>query len=161
MTDVITLDMFGSNPNTLARREDPDTSHEAAHSVDTSHLEFMVYEAISKFPNGCISDQVRALFPRYPYSSITARYRALLDKGFIEDTGERRKGISGKNQRVMKIVSDQQRVEPAKTKKSKWQGLNEEELRQLSNAWGLIFGEYVSDFAKIIEQKLKERNDTK
>jgi len=159
MTDVITMDMFGSDPIILARRQDPDTSHEAAHSVDTSRLEFMVYNAIAKFPNGCISDQIRALFPRYPYSSITARYRALLDKGFIEDTGERRKGASGKNQRVMKVLLEPKPIDLPK--KSKWKGLNEEELKQLSNAWGLIFGSYVIDFANIIEQKLKERNDTR
>jgi hypothetical protein len=153
------MDMFGSDPIILARRQDPDTSHEAAHSVDTSRLEFMVYNAIAKFPNGCISDQIRALFPRYPYSSITARYRALLDKGFIEDTGERRKGASGKNQRVMKVLLEPKPIDLPK--KSKWKGLNEEELKQLSNAWGLIFGSYVIDFANIIEQKLKERNDTR
>ena len=51
MTDVITIDMFGSDPKTLVRTEDPDTSHEAANSVDTSRLEFMVYEAIAKFPS--------------------------------------------------------------------------------------------------------------
>jgi len=43
-------------------------------------------------------------FKGFPYSSITARYRALLDKGFIEDTGERRKGRSNKNQRVMRKI---------------------------------------------------------
>jgi hypothetical protein len=64
----------------------------------------MVYEAIKTFGDkGCISDQIRAMYPHYPYSSITARYRALLDKGFIVDTGERRKGQSGKTQRVLKV----------------------------------------------------------
>jgi len=41
-----------------------------------------------------------------PYSSITARYRSLLDKGFIVDTGERRKGQSGRAQRVLKALED-------------------------------------------------------
>jgi hypothetical protein len=64
-----------------------------------------VYSTIHRFgERGCISDEVRALYPDYPYSSITARYRALLDKGFIEDTGERRQGKSGKNQRVMRAI---------------------------------------------------------
>lgn len=97
---------FGTDPLFLVRTEDPDTSHASANAVDTSRLERMVCEAIAKFPNGCISDEIRALFPNYPYSSITARYRALLDKGFIEDTGERRKGLSGKGQRVMKICKN-------------------------------------------------------
>lgn len=95
---------FGSDPKTLVRPQDPDTSHKAANAVDTTKLERMVYESIAKFPNGCISDQILAMFPSYPYSSITARYRALLDKGFIEDTGERRAGSSGKGQRVMRVL---------------------------------------------------------
>lgn len=94
---------FGTDPKYLARRGDPDTSHIAAESVDTSRLEGLVYEAIKKFGRiGCISDQIRARFPNLPYSSVTARYRALLDKGYIEDTGERRKGVSGRPQRVMR-----------------------------------------------------------
>jgi hypothetical protein len=95
--------IFGTYPKKLVRTNDPDTSHAAANAVDSTKLEGMVYEAIKKFgDNGCISDQIRAMYPSYPYSSITARYRSLLDKGFIVDTGERRKGQSGKTQRVLK-----------------------------------------------------------
>lgn len=95
---------FGTAPEKLVRRDAPDTSHEAAHSVDTPKLEGMVYAEIFKYGNkGCISDDVRRSFPNLPYSSVTARYRALLDKGYIEDTGERRKGQSGTKQRVMRV----------------------------------------------------------
>lgn len=97
---------FGTEPRKLVRPNDPDTSHEAAANVDTTKLEQMVYDAIRSFgERGCISDEVRAKFSGFPYSSITARYRALLDKGFIEDTGMRRQGISGRNQRVMRILN--------------------------------------------------------
>ena len=97
---------FGTDPKHLVRPDDPDTSHEAAEHVDTTRLEQMVYEAIKGFgERGCISDEVRAKFSGYPYSSITARYRALLDKGYIEDTGQRRQGQSGRNQRVMRILN--------------------------------------------------------
>ena len=92
---------FGTPAFKLVRKEDPVTSHEAALTVDTTKLEQMVYEAIRGFPEGCISDQVLELFPQYPYSSITGRYKALLDKGFIEITGTRL-GRSGKKQRVMR-----------------------------------------------------------
>jgi hypothetical protein len=92
---------FGTDPKYLARADAPDTSLEAAESVDTTRLEQAVYEAIKQFPNGCISDEVRAMFPHYPYSSITARYKALMTKGFIQDTGFRRPGRSGRNQRIM------------------------------------------------------------
>jgi hypothetical protein len=92
---------FGTPAFKLARKEDPTTSHEAAQVVDTTKLEQMVYEAIKGFPEGCISDQVLELFPQYPYSSITARYKSLLDKGFIEIVGVK-VGRSGRKQRLMK-----------------------------------------------------------
>ncbi|CAK0740861.1 hypothetical protein CCP3SC1AL1_1110003 [Gammaproteobacteria bacterium] len=95
--------LFGTDPHQLVRLNDPSTSHEAAQAVDTTKLEQMVYEAIKSFPDGCISDQILEMYPNYPYSSITARYRALLDKGFIEITGVKR-GKFGRNQRVMKAV---------------------------------------------------------
>ena len=92
---------FGSPIFKLVRKEDPITSHEAAQGVDTTKLESMVYEAIKGFPDGCISDEILEMYPNYPYSSITARYRALLDKGFIEVSGVKR-GKFGRNQRIMK-----------------------------------------------------------
>ena len=91
---------FGTPAFKLVRKEDPTTSHEAAQVVDTTKLESLVYEAIKGFPEGCISDQVLELFPQYPYSSITARYKSLLDKGFIEIVGVK-VGRSGRKQRLM------------------------------------------------------------
>jgi len=94
---------FGTPARKLARSNDPDTSKDAAESVDTTKLESMVYDAICRFGNaGCISDEIRDAFPSMPYSSVTARYRALLDKGMIVDTGARRPGKSGRSQRVMR-----------------------------------------------------------
>jgi len=94
---------FGTEPFKLVRKEDPITSHEAAQGVDTTKLEQIVYEAIKGFPNGCISDEVLEALPDYRYSSITPRYRALLDKGFIEITGTK-DGRSGRKQRLMKAI---------------------------------------------------------
>jgi uncharacterized protein YwgA len=94
---------FGTEPFKLARLNDPTTSHEAAQAVDSTKLEKMVYEAIKSHPDGCISDDILDMFPNYPYSSITARYRALLDKGFIEVSGVKR-GKFGRNQRVMRAL---------------------------------------------------------
>ena len=93
---------FGTPAFKLVRKEDPVTSHEAAESIDTTKIEQLVYEAIKGFPEGCISDQVLELFPQYPYSSITARYKSLLDKGFIEIVGVK-VGRSGRKQRLMKV----------------------------------------------------------
>jgi hypothetical protein len=93
---------FGTAPKFLYRREGPDTSKEAAELVDSTFLERLVYETILSFGKiGCISDQIRERNPGYPYSSITARYSALLTKGYVIDTGERRRGKSGRNMRVM------------------------------------------------------------
>ena len=92
---------FGTPAFKLARRQDPVTSHQAAQAVDTTKLETMVYEAIKSFPDGCISDEILQMYPQYPYSSITARYRALLDKDLIEVSGVKR-GRFGRNQRIMK-----------------------------------------------------------
>ena len=94
---------FGSPAFKLVRKEDPTTSHQAAQVVDTTKLEQMVYEAIKSHPDGCISDEILEMHPNYPYSSITARYKSLLDKGFIEVTGVRR-GKFGRNQRIMKAT---------------------------------------------------------
>ena len=94
---------FGTPAFKLARRKDPTTSHEAAQAVDTTKLETLVYEAIKGFPDGCISDEILAMYPNYPYSSITPRYKALLQKGFIEITGTK-EGRSGRNQRVMRAL---------------------------------------------------------
>jgi len=96
---------FGTEPKMLARSTDPVTSKESAKTVDTTKLEAIVYEAIKSFGSkGCISDEVLELFPKHRYSSITARYAPLLRKGFIEDSGETRKGNSGKQQRVMRAI---------------------------------------------------------
>ena len=93
---------WGTSPHKLVRPESPDTSHAAAHSVNTTDLESKVYGAIKSFgPLGCIQDEILSRFPGYPYSSVTARFRALLDKDLIRDTGERRKGKSGRGQRVL------------------------------------------------------------
>lgn len=96
--------VFGTDPKKLVRRNDPDTSQTSAHKVDSAGLEKMVYETIKSFgAKGCISDEILAIHNNLPYSSVTARYRALLDKKLIVDTGERRAGKSGKPQRILKI----------------------------------------------------------
>jgi len=107
------LKEFGTSHHKLVRKNDPDTSKEAAKAVDSTRLEAMVYSAIKQFgTDGCISDEIRDLFTGMPYSSITARYRALLDKGLIIDTGARRPGKSGRRQRVMKVINVEQHSTP-------------------------------------------------
>lgn len=91
-------------PHKLHRKDGPDTSKDAAYSAIKylNHLEYEVFIVIKAYgEDGCISDQVREAFPCLSYSSVTARYKALIDKGFIEDSGRRRPGKSGRNQRVL------------------------------------------------------------
>jgi hypothetical protein len=94
---------FGTAPFKLARKDSPETSKDAAQAVDSTKLEQIVYEAIKGFPDGCISDEVLEALPEHRYSSITPRYRALLNKGYIEITGTK-DGRSGKKQRIMKAI---------------------------------------------------------
>lgn len=89
----------------LARLHDPDTSHAAAESVDATALEAIVHHVIKSFgPAGCISDDVLKSLPAYTYGTITPRYHPLIAKGLIVITGEKRKGVSGRSQRVMVAV---------------------------------------------------------
>ncbi len=90
----------------LARGTDPDTSHEAAQSMDTNELENLVYQIIAKHPNGCIADDVERELSHLRSNSITPRFAPLIRKGFIVDTGERRRASSGRSQRVVKVLVD-------------------------------------------------------
>ena len=98
------LSHFGTDPKELVRTTDPDTSHEAAWTVDTTQLEALVYEVICKHPNGVIADDVEQELSYLRSHSITPRFAPLIRKGFIFDTGERRVASSGRSQRVVKKV---------------------------------------------------------
>lgn len=94
---------FGQFWQTLVRKNAPVTSIEAAASLDSASMEQRVYEVIATFENGCIQDEVLQVLHNYPYSSVTGRFRNLLDRGYIVDTGLTRPGKSGRQQRVLKI----------------------------------------------------------
>ena len=94
---------FGTFWKKLVRRNDPQTSQEAAQLVNTTNMEQIVYEVIASYPQGCIQDEVLAQLMSYPYSTVTARFKALIDKGYIVDTGLTRPGKSGRKQRVLII----------------------------------------------------------
>ena len=96
------FDLFYTPPHKLARRNDPATSHEAAESVDTSHMEQVVLEAIQDFKEkGCISDQVVSKLSHHRYSSVTARYKQLKEKGLVIVDHRKRTAISGRSQLIM------------------------------------------------------------
>jgi len=95
---------FGSEPKMMVRTTDPDTSMDAAEKVDSTKLEQQVYEVIAKYPDGCISEEVMTHFPNHGVQTISPRFAPLIRKGFIEDTGERRRASTGHTQRVMKVI---------------------------------------------------------
>ncbi len=96
--------VFGTADYKLYRPNDPETSKEAGRSIDTSRLEQLVYETIKGYgATGCISDDVRAAHSSLAYSSVTARFKALAEKGLIRYEGKR-KGSSNRSQRVMVAV---------------------------------------------------------
>ena len=101
----------------LYRKDSPSTSVEAAESIEPNRLEKLVLNAITSLClsyGGCISDEVIRYMAKHHginrYSTVTARYAALYRKGLIDYTGEKRKGESGRNQRVMVPAEKQGRL---------------------------------------------------
>lgn len=85
----------------LARRGAPMTSRMAAASIDANRLENLVYQTVYNFgPNGAISDEVQDELSHLSYSSVTARFKRLIDDGHLIVAGVR-PGRSGRDQRVM------------------------------------------------------------
>jgi len=85
------------------RRDDPDTSVEAAVSVHTQPLEQIVLGVIRRFPRGVTADEVQMMLPEIPMNTITPRFASLIRKDLIKDSGERKKGNSGRLQRVLVV----------------------------------------------------------
>lgn len=109
---------FGTATKQLVRRTDPVTSIEAACSIDTTELEGRVYRVIESFGSkGCIANDVEARLPNHASHTITPRFRPLLDKGLIEETGEKRLGRYGRQQRVVRVYTGA--TPPAKKDKKK------------------------------------------
>jgi hypothetical protein len=96
-------DVFGTPTHHLYRKDDPQTSVDAAHSIDTTTLESMVYDGIcASGDKGCIADELLEMFEGFRYSSITARFSALERKGLITCGPDKRCGVSNRKQRVMR-----------------------------------------------------------
>jgi hypothetical protein len=98
------LSFFGTHWKKLVRFSSPETSVEAAKALDSTKLEELVYNTISTFQEGCIQDDVLEVLNYLPYSSVTARFAALKRKGLISVNNGKRKGKSGKNQSIMKVI---------------------------------------------------------
>lgn len=85
-----------------ARHTDPDTSHEAAASVNATKLEAKVLVSLGAAKDGLTSSESAGVL-NIPVWSISPRFKPLASKGLIHDTGMRRKGPSGRKRIVWKI----------------------------------------------------------
>ena len=95
-------DLFDTPAYKLTRKYDPETSHQAGETLDVNTMERVVYRAIEAFADdGCISDQVLDTLAGYGYSTVTARYKQLKEKGLVIVDDRKRRGKSGRNQLVM------------------------------------------------------------
>jgi hypothetical protein len=93
---------FGTEPHKLHRTNDPITSAIAAESVDTNKYEKLVYDFIrAAGVQGVIQDDILRAYPDLPYSTLTARPSALIDKGLVVRLNEVRHGRSGRPQHVL------------------------------------------------------------
>ncbi len=105
----------------LARTHDPKTSWEAAEKVDTNKLESLILRVLSQLgENGGTNDEIinyldatkvwrryTAVMPKE--SSITPRYKQLINKGLVYRDGTTRKGSMGRSQIVNFIVKEQKK----------------------------------------------------
>ena len=91
----------------LARRDDPETSHEAAESVDATKLIDRIYQAMLRYgDHGCIAEDIERDLADVISHSITPRFRQMLDRGMIEYTGEKRMATSKRMQLVRRCLHE-------------------------------------------------------
>ena len=90
----------------MVRTTDPDTSIDAAISIDPTRLESLVLDAIRHFgESGATMDEVDRALPDVRASSISPRFKPLMEKGFVIGDGRTRKAIySNKQQRILWAV---------------------------------------------------------
>ena len=90
----------------MFRRDAKDTSIEAAKSIIPTlpNIEGLVFEyATMRGKQGFTDDQLNEHFQTHK-STYRARRSTLVEKGLIEDSGERVKGSNGRNMTVWRIV---------------------------------------------------------
>jgi DNA-binding MarR family transcriptional regulator len=77
----------------LARRSDPDTSHDAARRIEpaVSSLELRVVGALLEHRSGLTAREIAVVIGERD-GSVTPRMPALKDEGFVRTTGAKRDG---------------------------------------------------------------------
>lgn len=81
------LPLFRATP-ARARATDPETSHEAAASVDTSELEALVLDTLRRHPDGLTTKEM-ARVTGEDRVTLSPRCRPLARKGLIVEAGKR------------------------------------------------------------------------
>lgn len=79
-----------------ARRSDPETSHEAAYSVDANSLELLAYKMIDSTGIEGVTGERLSFITGIDKNTICPRIAPLVRKGFIVDSGRRRYNETGK-----------------------------------------------------------------
>jgi hypothetical protein len=88
------------------RRTDPKTSHDAADSIAPilNAIEVDIYAALVAFlPGGATSDEI-VVASGIQYRTVTPRLKPMVRKGFVEDSGETKKGESGRKQIIWRAI---------------------------------------------------------
>ena len=95
--DFFDLPMFDQ---AHARKTDPVTSHEAAEAITPSlkKIEQGIYDALCSFlPGGATADEIVEA-SGIQYRTVTPRLKPMCRKGFVVDSGEYKRGDSGRRQ---------------------------------------------------------------
>lgn len=93
----------GLDPRKHARTTDPDTSQAAARRLSDARTQMRRLLAAYLYA-GASTCEESAAYAGYQHERATKRVSDLLRDGFIEDTGERRRGTSGRLQMICRIT---------------------------------------------------------
>lgn len=99
-------DYIEDNVAGMAGIHDPETSKLAADLVDASKLMRIIYHEMTKFgDNGCIGDELFDALPDMDKWTIAPRFIQMINRGYIEKTGEKRRGHhNNRPQEVRRIL---------------------------------------------------------
>jgi DNA-binding HxlR family transcriptional regulator len=86
----------------MARNTDPDTSIDAAISIDPTKMEKIVLEAVSQFrERGATMSEIERMLVTIHPASISPRFKPLIEKGLIKVDDRTRKSVrSNRQQRI-------------------------------------------------------------
>lgn len=102
------LELFDQKPAKLSRKSDPITSHEAAAETEPriNTLQFFVFDAIRKSSKPLTSNEAAIEAAKQYVAAIETfrkRVRELVRLDLIEEAGERRCEITGKNAMTFRV----------------------------------------------------------